>query len=139
MNFARYEQTHPTRESALIGLLNIRSSSLYVFCLSQMTEDDEYISSVSWIQEGNVLAVGTNSAQIQLYDANRMSRIRTMGGHASRVGSLAWNGPLLSSGSRDASIINHDVRVQNHHVASLLSHQQEVRSILQKSSSTVLP
>eukprot|EP00189_Rhodosorus_marinus_P002787 CAMPEP_0113968802 /NCGR_PEP_ID=MMETSP0011_2-20120614/9784_1 /TAXON_ID=101924 /ORGANISM="Rhodosorus marinus" /LENGTH=485 /DNA_ID=CAMNT_0000982029 /DNA_START=343 /DNA_END=1800 /DNA_ORIENTATION=+ /assembly_acc=CAM_ASM_000156 len=119
-----------------VYLWNATSGSIDELC--QMTEDDEYISSVSWIQEGNVLAVGTNSAQIQLYDANRMSRIRTMGGHASRVGSLAWNGPLLSSGSRDASIINHDVRVQNHHVASLLSHQQEVCGLKWSPDGTML-
>lgn len=49
-----------------------------------------------------------------------------MSGHAARVGSLAWNGPILSSGSRDATIVNHDVRVQRHHVATMSGHRQEI-------------
>lgn len=42
------------------------------------------------------------------------------------VGSLAWNGHLLSSGSRDGKIFNHDVRIAQHHVATLEGHTQEV-------------
>lgn len=48
-------------------------------------------------------------------------------GHASRVASLSWGSPsLLSSGSRDSMIHNHDVRADPHCVAVLQGHQQEV-------------
>ena len=48
-------------------------------------------------------------------------------GHASRVASLSWGSPsLLSSGSRDSMIHNHDVRADPHCVAALQGHQQEV-------------
>lgn len=33
-----------------------------------------------------------------------------MTGHSNRVGSCAWNGSLIASGSRDRSILIRDVR-----------------------------
>ena len=49
-----------------------------------------------------------------------------MTGHAARVGSLSWNQHMLSSGSRTGAIHQHDVRVAQHQVASLVNHSQEV-------------
>ena len=34
--------------------------------LLEMENADEYISSVSWINEGNILAVGTSNAEVQV-------------------------------------------------------------------------
>lgn len=39
-----------------------------------------------------------------------------MDGHSARVGSLSWNSFIISSGSRDGSIIHHDVRQREHKV-----------------------
>ncbi|GKY97989.1 hypothetical protein MPSEU_000757000 [Mayamaea pseudoterrestris] len=86
-----------------------------------------YISSVSWIQQGGQhLAVGTSCGQTQLWDVDQVKQLRTMSGHSDRVGSLAWNRHILTSASRDTSIINHDVRVAQHAVATLQCHTQEV-------------
>jgi cell division cycle 20-like protein 1 (cofactor of APC complex) len=49
-----------------------------------------------------------------------------MTGHTSRVGALAWNESILSSGSRDRLIYHRDVRVPEHHVQCLTGHRQEV-------------
>lgn len=49
-----------------------------------------------------------------------------MDGHSARVGSLAWNSFIISSGSRDGTIIHHDVRSRDHNVATLRGHTQEV-------------
>lgn len=49
-----------------------------------------------------------------------------MEGHSARVGALAWNSFMVSSGSRDGSIIHHDVRQREHCVATLAGHTQEV-------------
>ena len=49
-----------------------------------------------------------------------------MSGHHSRVSSLSWNGPLLSSGGRDSTILHHDVRVLDDAVGTLRGHTQEV-------------
>ncbi len=34
--------------------------------LLEMEDQEEYVSSVSWIKEGNVLAVGTSNSQVQV-------------------------------------------------------------------------
>jgi cell division cycle 20-like protein 1 (cofactor of APC complex) len=49
-----------------------------------------------------------------------------MTGHESRVGALAWNGSILSTGSRDRKILHRDVRVPNHYIRELKGHRQEV-------------
>jgi cell division cycle protein 20 (cofactor of APC complex) len=88
---------------------------------------DDYVSSVSWLPEGGShLAIGTNSSVVQLWDVAAGKQVRSMDGHSSRVGSLAWNNHILTSGSRDTTIINHDVRVRNHIVGKMSVHEQEV-------------
>jgi len=49
-----------------------------------------------------------------------------MAGHATRVPSLSWSGAILSSGSRDGSIWNSDVRVAQHKIAEMNGHRAEV-------------
>ena len=86
-----------------------------------------HISSVKWVQEGGGhLAVGVSSGMTQLWDVNQGKQLRSMDGHSDRVGALSWNRHILSSGSRDTTIVNHDVRVARHQVATLESHTQEV-------------
>lgn len=49
---------------------------------------------------GNTLAVGTHSAEIQLWDVSANTMTRSMRGHVSRVASLSWGQlscPLRSS------------------------------------------
>ena len=91
------------------------------------TTEDDYVTSVSWVKEGGgYLAVGTNGAEVQLWDCEKMKQVRSMKGHTARVGALDWNKHILSSGSRDSSIMHHDVRVRDHHVSTLVGHTQEV-------------
>lgn len=90
-------------------------------------DPDDYISSVAWIQNsGSHIALGTASSTVQLWDVEAGRQVRQLNGHSARVGALAWNGHMLTSGSRDNSIINHDVRVQNHIVGKMTHHTQEV-------------
>ncbi|RHY16050.1 hypothetical protein DYB25_002946 [Aphanomyces astaci] len=89
-------------------------------------EGDDYICSVSWIQDGHTLAIGTSDATIQLWDAHAARHLRTLRGHSLRVGALSWNQHVLSSGSRDTTIKHHDVRIQQPLVATLNGHDQEV-------------
>lgn len=54
-------------------------------------------------------------------------QLRTLrGGHRSRVGSLAWNNHILTTGGMDGQIINNDVRVRSHIVETYRGHTQEV-------------
>jgi cell division cycle 20, cofactor of APC complex len=91
--------------------------------------DDEsnYISSVSWIQQGGShIAIGTANNTVQLWDVQAGRQVRSMSGHAARVGALAWNNHILSSGSKDNMILHHDVRIQQHIVGRMATHTQEV-------------
>jgi cell division cycle 20-like protein 1 (cofactor of APC complex) len=50
--------------------------------------------------------VGTSQGEVQIWDANRCKKIRSMGGHRTRVGTLAWSSSILSSGSWDRNILH---------------------------------
>lgn len=45
----------------------------------------------SYFIQGNTIAIGTDKGEVQIWDAERCKKIRTMTGHAARVGSLAWS------------------------------------------------
>ncbi|KAM3659138.1 LOW QUALITY PROTEIN: cell division cycle protein 20 homolog [Ammospiza maritima maritima] len=94
--------------------------------LLQTEHPDIYISSVSWIKDGDYLAVGTSSVEVQLWDIEQQKRLRTMTGLCARVGTLSWNSCIVSSGARTGHIHHHDVRVAEHHVATLAGHTEEV-------------
>ena len=87
---------------------------------------DDIITSVSWIQRGSHIAIGTNKGLVQIWDAARERRLRTMTGHTARVGALAWNDHILTSGSRDRLIYHRDVRQPDQYLRKLVGHKQEV-------------
>ena len=95
-------------------------------------EQGDCVTSVAWTSSGGQLAVGTDSTTVQLWDAAAATRVRSLGGHTARVGSLAWNpsqSNMLSSGSRDSTIVQHDARAAGGaaaRVATCVGHQQEV-------------
>ena len=77
--------------------------------LMQVSQDNGPVTSLSWGPDGKHIGIGLGNGEVQLWDSTSLSKIRTMKGHTARVGSLAWNsGPILSSGSRDTCIFNHD-------------------------------
>ncbi|KAI4104239.1 MAG: hypothetical protein L6R37_003408 [Teloschistes peruensis] len=87
---------------------------------------DDTVTSVSWIQRGSHIAIGTNKGLVQIWDAERCRRLRTMTGHSARVGALAWNDHILTSGSRDRLIYHRDVRQPDPWLRKLTGHRQEV-------------
>ena len=94
--------------------------------LMQTQGEQSHVTSLSWVQEGNYMAVGTSDHTVQIWDVERLKMVRTMRGHRARVSSLSWNGPLLSSGGRDSMVHHHDVRIAEHKVGALRGHVQEV-------------
>ena len=94
--------------------------------LLEMDGQQNYVSSVSWIKEGNILAVGTSNGEVQLWDVEQKKRMRNMTSHVARVGVLSWNDHIVSSGARSGAIHHHDVRVAQHLVGSISAHTQEV-------------
>ncbi|KAB2054135.1 hypothetical protein ERO13_A12G223800v2 [Gossypium hirsutum] len=104
---------------------------LWNACSSKVTKlcdlgIDDSVCSVGWAQRGTHLAVGTSNGKVQIWDASRCRRIRTMEGHRLRVGALAWSSSLLSSGSRDKSILQRDIRAQDDFASKLSGHKSEV-------------
>jgi len=94
--------------------------------LMTTSEPDDFVTSISWIEDGSYLGIGTNHNEVLIYDVEKQKKVRTMDGHTGRVSSLSWNAHILSSGSRDTNVINHDVRIQQHLVSTLRGHEQEV-------------
>lgn len=75
--------------------------------------------------QGSTLAIGTNRGTVEIWDAENCKRVRTMSGHTGRVGCLAWNGPILSSGSRDRTILHRDTRMPEHYMRRLSGHHKQ--------------
>ena len=88
------------------------------------TEDS--VTAVGWSQRGSHLAIGTNRGELQIWDPVTTRKLRTMTGHQSRIGSVAWNGYMLATGSRDHSIMMRDVRIAEHYTDVMQGHRQEV-------------
>jgi cell division cycle 20-like protein 1 (cofactor of APC complex) len=47
-------------------------------------------------------------------------------GHSARIGTIAWNSNLLTSGSRDKSILQRDIRQSQNFINKLVGHKQEI-------------
>jgi len=88
--------------------------------------DDDTVTSVNWIQRGSHVAIGTGKGHVQIWDATCQRRLRTMTGHTNRVGALAWNDHILTSGARDRLIFHRDVRQPEQWLRKLVGHKQEV-------------
>jgi cell division cycle 20-like protein 1 (cofactor of APC complex) len=93
--------------------------------LCELGSDDD-VTSLSWSQRGDILAVGTRAGVVQLWDVGKMQIIRKLDGHFARVGSLAWSSQYLASGSRDRFIFLRDRRTPQDHCGVLIRHTQEV-------------
>ncbi|KAK0670848.1 putative fizzy-related protein [Cercophora samala] len=105
-----------------VYMWNAQTSRVNKLC----TLEDDTVTSVSWIQKGTHIAIGTGKGLVQIWDAERQRRLRTMVGHTNRVGALAWNTHILTSGSRDRSIYHRDVRAPDPWMRKLVGHKQEV-------------
>ncbi|KAJ8438594.1 hypothetical protein Cgig2_010378 [Carnegiea gigantea] len=94
-----------------------------------VTVDDDKgpVTSVNWDPDSCHIAIGLNNSEVQLWDSTSIRQLRTLrGGHQGRVGSLAWNKHILTSGSADGRIVNSDVRIRDHVVETYRGHSQEV-------------
>ncbi|XP_076462564.1 fizzy-related protein homolog [Babylonia areolata] len=111
-------------------------TSVYLWsaCTSQVTRlcdlssDGDTVTSVSWSErQGQQVAVGTHKGYVQIWDVAVNKKLTTLEGHGARVGALAWNGDILSSGSRDRLILQRDVRTPSlTPERKLTGHKQEV-------------
>ncbi|KAI8611992.1 WD40-repeat-containing domain protein [Chytriomyces sp. MP71] len=88
------------------------------------------VTSVCWNPKGSMVAIGTNRGVVEVWDVEQERKIRDLTGHESRVGSIAWSGDTLTTGSRDRSIHLRDTRAPHPSFAALANtltaHRQEV-------------
>ncbi|CAI2365543.1 unnamed protein product [Moneuplotes crassus] len=85
------------------------------------------ITSVSWMTIcKNRLAIGLNNGRVEIWDTDKLQRIRTLKGHSKRVSALSWNCNILSTGSLDSLILSHDVRDKSHLIDQFKYHSKEV-------------
>jgi len=94
--------------------------------LPSTASPEQVVTSVRFAPQGDIVAIGTNEHEIELWDVNTVQRLRTLRGHQGRVGVLAWHESTLASGARDANVHLHDPRVAQHITSRLSKHTQEV-------------
>lgn len=90
------------------------------------TSPDTYVSSVKWSGDGAYVGVGLGTGEVQIWDVEEGTKLRSMHGHDTRVGVMGWNKHTLSTGARSGLVFNHDVRIAQHKIAELVSHTSEV-------------
>ncbi|XP_018326079.1 fizzy-related protein homolog [Agrilus planipennis] len=106
---------------------------LWSACTSQVTRlcdlssDGNAVTSVAWSERGHLVAVGTHHGYVTVWDVAVNKQVNKLVGHSARVGALAWNGDVLSSGSRDRLILQRDTRTPGTvPERRLVGHRQEV-------------
>lgn len=108
-----------------VYMWNINSESIDKIQFIADPEHEKIVTSVSWNEDGSKLAFGTNDRTILIYDANTSTMLNSIFAHNSRIGSLAWNNHILSSGSREGLIVHSDPIRQSRLIQTQL-HGQEV-------------
>ncbi|GAA6017186.1 hypothetical protein JCM8202_005938 [Rhodotorula sphaerocarpa] len=103
-----------------------QTSEVTKLCDLAELDPPDSVTSLAWVQRGNQVAVGTKNGMVQIWDAQAQRCIRKMSGHTARVGALAWNDHVLTSGSHDRLIYHRDVRIKDHWTHKLAVHRQEV-------------
>lgn len=117
--------SHPVDWSARNVLAVALSESVFLFDAasgrteSLMSLPAGNVTTIRWTDEGSHLSVGSSSGEIQLWDVATQRQLRSLRSHGGRVGALAWHGHQLSSGSADAEIHQHDVRIRDHLIERL--------------------
>jgi len=112
-----------------VGLMN----SVYIWSankskVSKLCEynNETYVSSVIWNQRGTHVAVGTSEGSLDIWDIQYKKKIRSLEGHSGRIGVISWATNVISTGSKDYSILNRDLRLSEPYYDKLLAHKQEV-------------
>lgn len=86
---------------------------------------NSFVSGVTWDQHSDILALGSVSGTVKIWDVNKRVSIFDVLDHQERVGALSLQGNLLLTGSRDKSVLLHDLR-EGKAVLSFEGHKQEV-------------
>ncbi|KAJ3386343.1 hypothetical protein HDU80_000430, partial [Chytriomyces hyalinus] len=132
-----------------VYLWNAQSSKVTKLCDMARTATTNgvgnTVTSVNWNPKGTMVAIGTHRGVVEIWDVEKEKKIRDLAGHDARVGSIAWSGDTLATGSRDRSILLRDTRTPagtSHsfaHVSQKLTgHRQEVCGLKWSPEETLL-
>ncbi|QHO05031.1 hypothetical protein HN51_060380 [Arachis hypogaea] len=99
--------------------------------------NNNYPASVAWSDDTRYIAIGFMHSNLQLWDPETSKLVRNLEGHDQRVATTAWNSHILTSGSHDKSIINHDVRARNV-ISRVKAHTAEVCGLKWSSRGNIL-
>ena len=93
---------------------------------SLLNNTNNVITSLSWMNNGVGIGIGLPNGMLELWDVNKATKIREIEAHSDRISSLAWNGYIVTTGSKDKVIKNFDVRIQESEISKIRQHKQEV-------------
>ena len=93
--------------------------------------DNEALISAVNFNHSNMLSMGENNGTVRIFDVETCKQLYQVKNHTGRVATIAWNGNLIATGSRDKNINIMDSRfIHNNSKKSLLfslsGHSQEV-------------
>ncbi|KAH8272833.1 hypothetical protein KR018_002000 [Drosophila ironensis] len=95
--------------------------------LCDFSQEDNLVTAVRWHSGGRQVAIGTLGGYVSIWDASKQKQLTKLEGHSARVTALAWRGNCLSSGSRDRTILQRDVRMPPMDIVRCLhGHKHEV-------------
>jgi len=100
-----------------IYLWNATSSQ--VTCLADLANCEDQVTSVSFNERGDHLAVGTKKGNVHLWDIQKLRKISITKLHSERIGVISWRGTSIATGSRDRTIAMHDLRSSSRNASNL--------------------
>ena len=107
-----------------IYLCNNRAKENSVVKLAEIA--DNFYSTLKFSPSGDLIAAGEESGDVYVFDPVKETELFHIQPHASRICSISWqNENILSTGSRDRTIKNLDLRTKSF-VSNLQKHSQEV-------------
>ncbi|CAN0915968.1 Cell division cycle 20.1, cofactor of APC complex [Linum grandiflorum] len=109
-----------------VFLWNSDSQSVTKLSEVRFSNDFDCPVSVAWSHDSRWLAVGYMCSKLELWDVETSKCIHSLQGHTSRIAAISWNSHTVTSGSRDKSITNHDVRAGSNPVSCITKHSDEV-------------
>lgn len=138
--------SHPVDWSARNIVAVALSSSVYLYNVSSaaceelltLKENEGCVTNLRWTPDGEHLAIGVNTGEVQLWRASTLKQVRSLKGHSGRIGALAWYEHILSSGAQDAEVHHHDVRAKDHLVNRLIGAHADLVCGLDYNSDGVL-
>ncbi|XP_027200004.2 cell division cycle 20 protein fzy [Dermatophagoides pteronyssinus] len=102
-------------------------------------DEPDYISSVAWVDNNDTnIAIGLSTGVTQIWDVKRQQRLRNLHNSTARISSMSWCSYILSNGTKDGEIINHDVRIASSRIGTLRGHTLEICGLKWSSNGRLL-